>query len=79
YQFRADMAGAAAICAAFQGIARKRIPINIRAAILLYMNMPSPMGLKPGDILQNRNSKYMRASDPDNDCRLVLSEIVDYV
>lgn len=78
HEFRADMAGAAAICGTIMGVARKRLPINVRGALILYQNMPSPMGLKPGDIVRDKNGMHIRVSNPDNDCRVVLSDIISF-
>lgn len=40
--------------------------------------MPSPTGIKPGDVIKNKQGLHIRLSDPDNDCRVVLSDIVHY-
>ncbi|XP_075215373.1 cytosol aminopeptidase-like [Lycorma delicatula] len=77
-EFRADMVGAAAIAGTFMAIARKRLPINVRSAVLLYENLPSPMGLKPGDLVRDKHGVHIRITDPDNDCRVVLSDIITF-
>ncbi|XP_075217011.1 cytosol aminopeptidase-like [Lycorma delicatula] len=78
HEYRADMSGAAALAGTMMAIARKRLPINVRCVILLYETMISPMGLKPGDVLRDRNGIHIRVSDPDNDCRVVLTDVLDF-
>ncbi|XP_075234107.1 cytosol aminopeptidase-like [Lycorma delicatula] len=78
HEFRADMGGAAAIVATMMGVARKRLPLNLRAVVLLYETMPSPMGLKPGDVVKNKHGTHIRISNPDNDCRVVLADVINF-
>lgn len=40
--------------------------------------MPSPMGLKPGDVVKNKHGTHIRISNPDNDCRVVLADVVNF-
>lgn len=77
--FRADLSGSAAVLGSILAVARKRLPINIRSAILVYENMPSPLGVKPGDVFVDRSGMSIRLSDPDNDCRVVLADVLNFI
>ncbi|RMX41300.1 hypothetical protein pdam_00017742 [Pocillopora damicornis] len=48
---KADMGGAATVSAAFEAIARLKVPINVTALVPLCENMPSGCANKPGDVI----------------------------
>ena len=60
---KGDMGGAAAVSAAFEAIARLKVPINVTALVPLCENMPSGSANKPGDVVTAMNGKTIEVSD----------------
>src|SRR5205807_9139846 len=54
---KCDMAGAAAVLGAMQGIAKLRLPVNVLGVLSLVENMPGGRAMKLGDVLHARNGK----------------------
>lgn len=59
---KADMGGAATVSAAFEAIARLKLPINVTALTPLCENMPSGSANKPGDVVTAMNGKTIEVS-----------------
>jgi aminopeptidase len=57
YQMKADMGGAATVCAAMEAIALLQLPINVTVLTPLCENMVSGNAFKPGDVLTASNGK----------------------
>ena len=60
---KGDMGGAATVSAAFEAIARLKVPINVTALVPLCENMPSGSANKPGDVVTAMNGKTIEVSD----------------
>ncbi len=69
-----DMAGAAAVLAAVQAIARMGLNVRVIAIVCLTENMPSGSATRPGDILTARNGKTIEVLNTDAEGRLVLAD-----
>uniref|UniRef100_A0A8C2EF49 Cytosol aminopeptidase n=1 Tax=Cyprinus carpio TaxID=7962 RepID=A0A8C2EF49_CYPCA len=57
---RADMGGAATVCAALVTAAALKLPINIIGLAPLCENMPSGKANKPGDVVRAKNGKTIQ-------------------
>jgi leucyl aminopeptidase len=55
------------------------LPINVVGLIGSTTNMPSGTAVKPGDVVQASNGKYIEVINTDAEGRLVLSDAVAYV
>ncbi|PSN45653.1 Cytosol aminopeptidase [Blattella germanica] len=77
-EFRADMAGAAAIVGAFKVVASLNLPINVRAVIPLCENLTSGMAMRPGDIYFANNGMSIEIARTDNEGWLLLSDAIIY-
>ncbi|MGJ9411955.1 leucyl aminopeptidase [Aeromicrobium sp. CF4.19] len=69
-----DMAGAAAVVAAFTAIAELELPIAVTAWACLAENMPSGSATRPGDVLTLRGGKTVEVHNTDAEGRLVLGD-----
>lgn len=59
---KADMGGAATVGAAFEAIARLKVPINVTALVPLCENMPSGCANKPGDVITAMSGKTIEVT-----------------
>lgn len=71
---KCDMAGAAAVVAATNAIARLNLPIKVTAFASLAENMPSGTATRPGDVLKMRNGATVEVHNTDAEGRLVLGD-----
>ena len=71
---KTDMGGAAAVLAAFDAAAVRRVPIRITALAPMTENMPGGRAIKPGDVLTARNGKTIEVLNTDAEGRLVLAD-----
>ena len=67
---KADMGGAATVSAAFEAIARLKVPINVTALVPLCENMPSGSANKPGDVVTAMNGKTIEVSEHEIEYKL---------
>nr|HPQ81528.1 leucyl aminopeptidase [bacterium] len=77
-QMKGDMAGAAAVLAAMEAIAKAAPPIDVTAYIPIAENMPDGKALKPGDVITARNGKTIEIISTDAEGRLVLADALAY-
>ncbi|KAG8959678.1 hypothetical protein FRC05_007595, partial [Tulasnella sp. 425] len=77
-RMRADMGGAATVCATAAAIAKLKIPINLVVVTPLCENLPGPSASKPGDIVVTMNNKTVEIDNADAEGRLVLSDAIYY-
>ncbi|XP_078358312.1 LOW QUALITY PROTEIN: cytosol aminopeptidase-like [Oculina patagonica] len=77
-QMKADMGGAATVSAAFEAIARLKVPINVTALVPLCENMPSGSANKPGDVVTAMNGKTIEIDNTDAEGRLILADALCY-
>jgi leucyl aminopeptidase len=76
---KADMAGAAAVLGAMQGIARLKPRINVIAAIPSAENLPGGSAIRPGDVLKHRGGKTSEVLNTDAEGRLILADALAYL
>jgi len=77
-QMKSDMAGAAAVLAAMQAIAKLKPNVQVSAYIPASENMPDGKAVKPGDIIRMRNGKTVEIVNTDAEGRLVLADALSY-
>jgi leucyl aminopeptidase len=77
-QMKADMAGAAAVLAAIDVIAARRLPMDVMAVIAATENMPGPTAQHPGDVVVSADGKTVEVLDTDAEGRLVLADAVTH-
>jgi leucyl aminopeptidase len=73
-----DMCGAAGVLGAMEAIARLELPINVVGLIGSTTNMPSGTAVKPGDVVQASNGKFIEIINTDAEGRLVLADVLSY-
>lgn len=78
---KGDMGGAAAVLASIVGLAtlsKSTPPHPVVGLIPLCENMPSGNAVKPGDVVQARNGKYIEIDNTDAEGRLILADALNY-
>jgi leucyl aminopeptidase len=73
-----DMCGAAGVLGAIEAIARMELPVNVVGLIGSTTNMPSGEAVKPGDVVQASNGKFIEIINTDAEGRLVLADVLVY-
>lgn len=73
-----DMCGAAGVLGAMEAIGRLELPVNVVGLIGSTTNMVSGDAVKPGDIVQASNGKYIEIINTDAEGRLVLADVLVY-
>jgi len=73
-----DMAGAAAVLAAMQIIAKLKPDVSVLAVMAATENMPGSAALHPGDVLTSMNGKTIEVNNTDAEGRLVLADAITY-
>ena len=71
---KADMSGAAAVCAAILTIAELKLPIAVDAWAPLAENMVSDTATRPSDVITIYGGKTVEVLNPDAEGRLVLAD-----
>ena len=74
-----DMCGAAGVLGAMETIGRLQLPVNVVGLVGATTNMPSGTAVKPGDVVQASNGKYIEIINTDAEGRLVLADVLSYV
>ncbi|KAF0037231.1 cytosol aminopeptidase [Scophthalmus maximus] len=77
-EMRADMGGAATVCASIVTAAALKLPVNIIGLAPLCENMPSGKATKPGDVVTAKNGKTIQVDNTDAEGRLVLADALCY-
>jgi leucyl aminopeptidase len=77
-QMKADMAGAAAVLAAIDVIAGRKLPLDVMAVIAASENMPGPTAQHPGDVVVSADGRTVEILDTDAEGRLVLADAVTH-
>lgn len=75
---RADMGGAATVCASIVTAAALKLPVNIIGLAPLCENMPSGKATKPGDVVIAKNGKTIQVDNTDAEGRLILADALCY-
>ena len=73
-----DMGGAAAVIAAMGAIAEAKLGINVTAVVPACENLISGKSMKPGDIVQSMNGKFIEVVDTDAEGRMALADAITY-
>jgi leucyl aminopeptidase len=73
-----DMCGAAGVLGAMETIGQLQLPVNVVGLIGSTTNMPSGTAVKPGDVVQASNGKYVEIINTDAEGRLVLADVLAY-
>jgi len=73
-----DMCGAAGVLGAMEAIARLGLEVNVVGLVGSTTNMPSGTAVKPGDVVQASNGKYIEIINTDAEGRLVLADVLTY-
>jgi len=77
-QMKADMAGAAAVLAAIDVIAGRKLPLDVMAVIAATENMPGSTAQHPGDVVVSADGKTVEILNTDAEGRLVLADAVTH-
>ncbi|XP_020908160.1 cytosol aminopeptidase [Exaiptasia diaphana] len=77
-QMKADMTGAATVCAAIEAIALLNLPVNVTVLTPLCENMVSGNAVKPGDVVKAMNGKTIEVDNTDAEGRLILADALCY-
>src|SRR2546427_5775062 len=72
-QMKADMAGAAAVLAAIDVIAARKLHLDVMAVIAATENMPGPTAQRPGDVVVRPDGKTVQVLNTDAEGRPVLA------
>ncbi len=75
---KADMAGAAAVLAAIDVIAGRKVPLDVMAVVAASENMPGPAAQRPGDVLVSADGKTVEIVNTDAEGRLVLADALTH-
>jgi leucyl aminopeptidase len=73
-----DMCGAAGVLGAMEAIGQMELPVNVVGLIGSTTNMPGGEAVKPGDVVQASNGKYIEIINTDAEGRLVLADVLVY-
>jgi leucyl aminopeptidase len=73
-----DMCGAAGVLGAMEAIGRLELPVNVVGLIGSTTNMPSGEAVKPGDVVQASNGKFIEIINTDAEGRLVLADVLAF-
>ncbi len=73
-----DMSGAAGVLGAMEAIARQGLAVNVIGLVGSTTNMPSGTAVKPGDVVQAMNGKFIEIINTDAEGRLVLADVLAY-
>jgi len=76
---KSDMAGAAAVLAAFAAAVRLRAPVRLTAALALAENAVGPTALRPDDVLKMLSGRTVEVNNTDAEGRLVLADALAWV
>jgi len=77
-QMKADMSGAAAVLAAIDVIAARKLPLDVMAVIAATENMPGPTAQRPGDVVVSADGKTVEVLNTDSEGRLVLADAITH-
>ena len=69
-----DMAGAAHVLGLAKMIMTANLPLQLRVLIPIVENSVSGSSIRPGDIIQMRNGKFVEVTNTDAEGRLILAD-----
>lgn len=77
-EMKMDMAGAAAVIASMQAIAKLKLPLHVVALVPSVENLLGGKAMKPGDIITHLNGKTSEVDNTDAEGRLILADTLSY-
>ena len=75
-RMRGDMAGAAAVLAAIEVVAARRLPVDVMAVVAASDNMPGAGAQRPGDVWTSASGRTVEVLSTDAEGRLVLADAI---
>ena len=75
-EMKGDMAGAAAVIGAMNGIAKLKLGVEVRAYIPTVENMINGKAVKPGDVYTSLKGKTVEILNTDAEGRLILADAI---
>lgn len=75
---KTDMAGAAAVLAAFKALPVLKPKAEVHGFCAFTYNMPGPGAYKPGDVVRAMNGKTIEVLNTDAEGRLILADALTY-
>jgi leucyl aminopeptidase len=73
---RGDMAGAAAVLAAIEVVAERRVPVELMAVVPVAENMTGASAQRVGDVWRSASGKTVEIVDTDCEGRLALADAI---
>ena len=77
-EMKCDKAGACAVLASMQAIARLQIPKNVVGLIPAVENLPSGSAQRPGDVIRSMSGKTIEVINTDAEGRLILADALHF-
>jgi len=77
-RMRGDMGGAAAVLAAIEVIAARRLPVDVMAVVAASENMPGGSAQRPGDVWTSASGRTVEVLSTDAEGRLVLADALTF-
>lgn len=75
-EMKADMSGAAAVIAAMEALASKKLPVELRAYIPTVENMINGQATRPGDVVTSLSGQTVEILNTDAEGRLILCDAI---
>lgn len=75
---KSDMAGAAAVVGAMEGVARLNLPLHVIALIPATDNRPGMNAYVPGDVVKMHSGKTVEVLNTDAEGRMLLADALSY-
>ncbi|NND70789.1 MAG: leucyl aminopeptidase [Rhodothermales bacterium] len=75
---KSDMAGAAAVIGAMEGVARLNLPLHVVALIPATDNRPGENAYVPGDVVKMHSGKTVEVLNTDAEGRMILADALSY-
>ncbi len=75
---KADMAGAAAVSAVMYYIAKRKLPLKVKALVPATDNRPGKDAYAPGDVITMYNGLSVEVLNTDAEGRLILADALSY-
>jgi leucyl aminopeptidase len=73
-----DMSGGAAVLAAMDVIAARRLPLNVMAVVAAAENLVGDAAMRPGDVLTSASGRTVEVVNTDCEGRLVLADALTF-
>lgn len=77
-EMKADKAGACAVLAAMQAVARLQVKRNVIGIIPSVENLPSGRATRPGDVIYSMSGRTVEVVNTDAEGRLILADALHY-